>query len=178
MSSKWDQAGDTIIEVLLAITVISTILGGAFVTANRSLQNMRQAQERGEALKLIEGQVEKLKALSVTSLGQELDGESRVFCIDEQNNIQPAYTDQRSTLPTLETDDFSRHNPACSPDQGVVYHLSIVNQANGRFHFHVRWDRIGGQGKDEVKLVYDSAIAGLPLLVVIGMDDWLLRGAS
>jgi Tfp pilus assembly protein PilV len=56
------QTGDTIVEVLLSIAVLSSVLGGAFVSANHSLKSTRAAQERGEALKLVESQVEQLGA--------------------------------------------------------------------------------------------------------------------
>jgi len=55
------ERGDTLVEVLIAIAVISLILGGAFVTTNRNLQSTRQAQERGNAQKLVESQIEQVK---------------------------------------------------------------------------------------------------------------------
>src|SRR5438105_550518 len=59
--------GDTIVEVLLAIGVITLILSGAFVTTNHSLQGERESQERVSALKLIESQVEQAKSISATN---------------------------------------------------------------------------------------------------------------
>ena len=55
------QRGDTIIEVLLAMTVIGMSLGISYGIANRATQTGRQAQERTEALKLAESQLELLK---------------------------------------------------------------------------------------------------------------------
>ena len=45
------ERGDTLVEVLIAIAVVSLILGGAFVTTNKNLQATREAQERGNAQK-------------------------------------------------------------------------------------------------------------------------------
>lgn len=59
--AKLAERGDTLVEVLISIAVISLILGGAYVTTNRSLQSTRDAQERGDALKLVESQIEQLK---------------------------------------------------------------------------------------------------------------------
>jgi prepilin-type N-terminal cleavage/methylation domain-containing protein len=56
-----DQRGDTIIEVMLALAVIGMILAAAFGIANRSILIGQDAQERSEALKLAESQVEVLK---------------------------------------------------------------------------------------------------------------------
>lgn len=57
-----DNKGDTIVEVLLAIAIVSAVLGGAFVSANRSLNGTRVSQERSQAVKLAQGQAELLSA--------------------------------------------------------------------------------------------------------------------
>lgn len=57
------ERGDTIVEVLIAIAVVSMTLGGAYVTTNKSLRADRGAQERSNALKLVETQLESLKTL-------------------------------------------------------------------------------------------------------------------
>lgn len=56
------QAGDTMIEVLISMAIVSTILGGAYVASNKSLLTIRDAQEHVDALKLADGQVELIKA--------------------------------------------------------------------------------------------------------------------
>src|SRR5687768_7126431 len=61
------ERGDTLVEVLIAIAVASLILGGAFVTTNKSLQATRDAQERGNAFKLVESQVERIKNLAASN---------------------------------------------------------------------------------------------------------------
>ena len=56
------QVGDTMIEVLISMAIVSTILGGAYVASNKSLLSIRDAQEHVDALKLADGQVELIKA--------------------------------------------------------------------------------------------------------------------
>lgn len=56
------QAGDTLVEVLICILLVSTILTGAYVTTNSSSQAVRDSQEHAEALKLLQGQVEQVKS--------------------------------------------------------------------------------------------------------------------
>jgi len=56
--------GDTVVEVLMSIAVISLVLSGAYVTANRSLQGARLAEERNNALKMAEAQVEQIKYMA------------------------------------------------------------------------------------------------------------------
>lgn len=61
------QRGDTLVEVLVAIAVVTLVLSGAYVVTNRSVQETRSAQERGNALKNAESQLEQLKGLIATS---------------------------------------------------------------------------------------------------------------
>lgn len=78
-----NQRGDTIVEVLISIAIVSMILGGAYVMTNRSLQATRGAQERSNALKVVEAQLEILKSVAGgantgTVMGQSTPAE---FCI-------------------------------------------------------------------------------------------------
>lgn len=61
---KINNFGDTIIEVLIAIAVLSVVLGGAYAISSRSLAGVRKAQEHTEALKYAEQQTERLKKLA------------------------------------------------------------------------------------------------------------------
>ncbi len=58
------QRGDTIVEVLIAIAVVSSVLGGAYATANRNVKNSQQAQEQSRALKVAESQLEQLSKVA------------------------------------------------------------------------------------------------------------------
>ncbi len=56
------QAGDTLVEVLIAIAIISLTLAGAYASANLSASDLQDVQEHTEALKLVQSQVEFLRA--------------------------------------------------------------------------------------------------------------------
>ena len=56
------QAGDTIVEVLIAMTIVSLVLAGAYASSNRNIRSTLDAQEHGQALKLAESQVEYLRS--------------------------------------------------------------------------------------------------------------------
>src|SRR5687768_7725289 len=71
------QTGDTIVEVLIAITILSFILGGAYVVVSKSATSMCTAQERGEAVTIAQGQVEKLR---VAGANTRLGTNGRTFC--------------------------------------------------------------------------------------------------
>ncbi len=55
------QKGDTIVEVLICILIVSVVLGGAYTTTRQSSNGVRNSQEHAEALKLIQSQVEQLR---------------------------------------------------------------------------------------------------------------------
>ncbi len=61
LTQNINSVGDTIVEVLIAIAVVSLVLGGAFTSTRKSANATRTAQEQGEALKLAESQVEQIK---------------------------------------------------------------------------------------------------------------------
>lgn len=61
---RLNNLGDTIVEVLIALAVLSAVLGGAYSISNRSLTSVKQAQEHTQALKYAEQQIERLKQLA------------------------------------------------------------------------------------------------------------------
>ena len=62
------QKGDTIVEVLIAITVLAFALGTGYATANRSTLAIQSNKERYQAQLLANKQVEFLRAASNTGV--------------------------------------------------------------------------------------------------------------
>lgn len=134
--------GDTIVEVLLAIAVVSAVLGGAYVATNRSLGGVRQSQERGEALKFVEGQLERLKEAAQTDPALPAND---VFIT--------------STNPFCLNNSLAVQNPgsaSCNQGTDSRYHLEIERSlADDTYTFTARatWTRLGG-AQDELELIY------------------------
>jgi len=128
-----NHTGDTIVEVLIAIAIVSVVLGGAYVSANNSLTGTRQAQERGESLKLAEEQIERL---SEAKINPAVFTQTN-FCINNTLQLKP------------DTD------PACqqAPQGGVVYKTSIARTGN-TFTINNSWERAGGGGNEQLSLIY------------------------
>lgn len=144
------QRGDTIVEVLLAIAVVSGVLGGAYVSATKSLNNNRQAQERGEATKFVESQIERLKvAASDPTKGISSND---VFCIDTGIN-RIDFDSSMTDMPSLLADTPTIYPAACNGNSGVQYGLSIVRSGQ-TFTVRARWDGANGNNRDEVAIVY------------------------
>ncbi|QQS19144.1 hypothetical protein IPL68_03850 [Candidatus Saccharibacteria bacterium] len=61
---KGRQRGDTIIEVLIASAIASLVLTSAYALTNKNVGAIQEAQEQSVAQKLVEQQVELLRAAS------------------------------------------------------------------------------------------------------------------
>src|SRR4051812_37199404 len=85
-SLKSDQRGDTIVEVLIAMAIISSVLAGAFFFTKPSTQNIRDTEEHSQALQLLQGQVEQIRA-EISSGAVETDFPAN-FCYDTTGNLQ------------------------------------------------------------------------------------------
>lgn len=120
--------GDTIVEVLLAMAVVSAAIGGAFVSVNRSLQGTTASHERGEALKLLEGQVEQLKHLAAEPSWSAPTGS---FCLEGATQA-----------------------PSCSFGPSGRYDLEITNLPGRTYHLRATWDRVGGGEQQILEIFY------------------------
>ncbi len=128
------ERGDTIVEVLIAIAIVSLTLTGAYTSVNRSSNATRTAQERGEALKWAETQVEQIKA----SKDDLASAAYTNFCFDMSLQL-------KTTLPCV-------NNAA-----GVPYEARIKQNpaGSGNFSVSVSWDSLdSGVNRNTVELDY------------------------
>ena len=145
---KLNQRGDTIVEVLIAIAVVSMVLGGAYATTNQSLQASRSAQEQGVALKLVESQLEQLKALAATSGG--LASAPASFCIlTTSGTTVPVSTSGAGTPCSLN----SAGATASASDQ-PAYQLAITEPTPNNFQINCKWFDVNGKVNDRVQMNY------------------------
>lgn len=167
------QAGDTIIEVLIALAVLGSIITGGYAIATRSLNGVRIAQERGEALKIAETQAEIIKqffdtkttvdfaqlsigpaprvALNATwSVGQDYG-----ICFNVLDN-----SPKKINLPLAQREDISNSEfSGCKFGDDGRYHIFITTdlittgdspmgiestKASLNYKIYVMWERSGG----------------------------------
>lgn len=141
---KLTERGDTIVEVLISIAVVSLILGGAYVTTNRSLQASRAAQERTNASKIAEGQIEAIKDLSNSNPGQ-IYGSSTQFCVNLANSTTVATSNVACKVD-------SNANPTTTQP---VYNITVNRQGTDTFTVEVKWDSIVNKNQqDNVTMTY------------------------
>lgn len=143
------ETGDTIVEVLIAVTIIGLSIGLAYGVANRSLKTARQSQERTEAVKLAEGQTEQLKALSYKddANNQGIFAVNETYCL--KNGIKKKSTGL--IVNSLDTDDLTKYNINCVEG---LYHIAVVPTSNNIFAIYVRWFGNGQLKKEEVIINY------------------------
>ena len=130
MSVRYKQAGDTLVEIMLAIAIVGMVLGASYATATRALRTGRFAQEQTEALKLAESQLEKVKYIATTSPAPGTTNDvfnanagQNVFCIDDN------FTKVASTA------------AACMNISGL-YNIAVTyTLADSLFNVAVTWQR-------------------------------------
>lgn len=158
---KSSQAGDTIIEVLLAITIVSSVLAGAFVVVAENTRHIRDSEEHAQALQLLQGQVEAVRAkledstakTAVTDLWDPGKVASpQPFCIDVKDG-STLYSGASYNVSGNCKDVTTSNIPGT---QGF-FKITDTGKYNGQdnlYHFQVQWDNSDGTSTSNVELVY------------------------
>ncbi len=145
------QRGDTIIEVLFAMSVIGIVLAAAFGIANQAVRTGRDAHERGEALKLAESQLELLKSYKKAGTGNIANPPPPTFCVDMIPTLPNVIIDSSSNVDCSDIDS--------SGNSGGLYSIDITE--NGVLYtIDVTWDQINSQTNStgKVTLYYRTGI--------------------
>lgn len=166
--TKLGRRGDTIVEVLIAIAIIGVVLSGAFVAINRDSNASLQVQERSQAIKLVETQLERLKGVASDPAKDVFNAATPgLFCLDgslARQNLSLAI------IPDLNADNLnaipsgnypvncvvdSGGSPYSGSSQSVPFSVSLERTTadNHTFRARARWERAGG-GRDEIAITY------------------------
>lgn len=130
------QNGDTIVEVLIAMAVISAVLGTSYAIVNRNTKSYQQVNEHSEALKLSERQLEKLRQIAV---GTDASKKAAVFsgatpfCIDDVLHVNAS--------------------TPCTDGVDNRYTIQVLRTGADQFESIVTWTGVTG-GTDRVSLSY------------------------
>lgn len=164
------QRGDTILEVLISLAVLSLILASTFVLASRSTAATRSAAERGEASKLASAQMELLK-IYLSNGGEEIPSGNSAFCLDVDNlgqfNIY-RFTAIPNSNPDLDT-VFSQYPAECQNTNGLYNHYierAAGGTGNNSYTSVVRWIAPSGDHVNQASLIHKM----YPNSIGIGLD--------
>ena len=144
-SKQLTQAGDTIVEVIIAVAVVATILVGAFTVTNHSSRTVRDSEEHAQALQYLQGQVELLRHASAVR-SRLPNALNTPFCLSSSTYYQPASGNGNCTQASLY--DLSISSPTSSPAVGSTTTFNLV----------ATWPALGG-GTDTVYLSYKVEVA-------------------
>ena len=145
---RQNTKGDTIVEVLISLAILTMVLGGAYYTANQSFRNDRDAQEHSEALTIAQTQVESLRVL-----GNNLRGNPCIVNGSPSSNCQVA------------SNDTSSFNINCLTSAPYCYTVKITDEGSVKvgpatastllttYKVNVSWPALSG-GTDNVSLYY------------------------
>lgn len=121
------ERGDTIIEVLIAVSIISLVLVSGYATTNRSTQAMQNNQERIQAQHLAETQLEMLHANGGVTVG---------WCFSSTGA------------------ETSTCNAFTQAGSGAIYTVKIT-EVSSIYTVKVTWAGLGvDQGDDSIDMVY------------------------
>jgi prepilin-type N-terminal cleavage/methylation domain-containing protein len=168
--SGLNQAGDTIVEVLVVLAILGLALSISYATANRSLLNVRQAQEHAQALQLVQGQLEQFRSLvvqkqisstTVSDTSTTVDPsdndeqyvtsatDNPVFCINASGTIERI--GNISDYTTYPTDCAGANNDNLDD----LYNIAIsYNSSNNTYTAQATWPSVTDAETDKVSLTY------------------------
>lgn len=149
MNKLEKSRGDTIVEVLIALVVLTTVMVGAYVSANHAQNSSQASQERAEANKISESQIERLKGLLANPTSTV---PSVPFCIKTDNSDFQLFgsSDPDPFAQSLESDTLPY--PADCGNIDGRYNVAIMENGN-TYSFIVRWYRAGG-GRNQINMYY------------------------
>ena len=154
--------------MLIAISIVGAVLGGEFVSSNRSLNATQNSKERDLALRVAESQLERIRG-SRTVNPAALNGKTTGFCITNSTAIvdnvgssppTPVQTDSLSATPV------GQYDPQCVVDAGGTQYAPgatstafyVYNEISAidvnTYITHVRWLKVGGGDNQETTLIY------------------------
>jgi type II secretory pathway pseudopilin PulG len=174
-----NQAGDTIVEVLIATAVVSSVLAGAFLVSQKSSLAVRDSQEHSEMSQVLQGQVEMVRSMAldapdaVSGVFGAPPGGTKYFCIDGSIPATPARIDFPSgfNLPATDVDNYGSYPPKCANIQNR-YNIAVTYDPSSQiFTFTGRWDRLSG-GKNQEQLsyrIYPGSVVSAPPSVMMAV---------
>lgn len=163
MRKSLNSKGDTIVEVLIAVAIVSSVLGITYSIMNRNLLSMRDNQERTEASKIAQNQIELLRSAWSRYPGISVGG-VQVYDSDNLLNVSsnPNFCLVPDTDPTnvLGVDPIANlvngsditYGTECTVNS--IYQISNHYDSNlNNYLISVRWDGLNNV-RNEVVMGY------------------------
>ena len=152
--TKINQVGDTIVEVLLVVTILAVTLSGAYAIANRSSKGVQANKERYQAQLIANSQAERIRSTIDTARNTYRAWNStNKGCLDSRGE---------STSPianNCQTNDGNTFTTTGLYSVSIECVNTCGNPNYNTYKIRVEWDSIIGStatGKDNVELYYGA----------------------
>lgn len=143
--NRINSRGDTIVEVLIVLAVLSLAFAISYATANRGLSQSRNAEEHSQALGVMNSQVELVRT-AVSKRVQAVVSPTGAFCIAGSDVTNPA-----NIVPLTDPNNLSTYPAGCK--QNDLYYQS-VQKSDGNYVFTTTWDGVGSLGVQKEQVTY------------------------
>lgn len=142
--------GDTIVEVLIAISILSLIITSAFALTRRNSTTIQDTQERAAMLQVLRTQTELLRRHAVKETAATPPSDSvfahngtgsapKYFCMNTSGSGLVNF----AAATTMLTAGMAEYPAGCVIDS--LYHVAItLDQPRNTFIVQGNWDRAGG----------------------------------
>jgi type II secretory pathway pseudopilin PulG len=151
----FSQRGDTIVEVMIVLAVLSFAIIISYASANRSLADARQSEENSYAAELAQSQIEQIRGMVISAMPTSTGNISTLNVSEMSGN--PFCMSSGAPL--------SASTPSCQPTipvGGTPYTITdTLSQpvpslpAQDHFEVQVTWPDALGHGQDIVTLFYE-----------------------
>lgn len=158
VDSRRNISGDTIIEVLIAIAVSASVIALTYITMNKNIAITQANQDRIEATRIIQSQIEALR-VSHHDILQSLTIPNAPFCFNAGRITELPLG---AVNDNLTSDDYSLYGDDLVGCSNGDYRIGVKGDTVDarQYVIYVRWDRTGGRSKtiyenrDEIKMTY------------------------
>ncbi len=147
--NKQGQAGETIIEVLLALTVLGLALGLSYSSAGRSLKGSRDSQEHTEASQIAASAVDAIRHYATNA---DLNANAHEVLTADSFCIRTELSNVSNFDPLLQDDD-----PACTYSGLYKTAVGASHDAATTTHQYViavTWDSLVNAAGNQVVMRY------------------------
>lgn len=129
---RFNSRGDTIVEVFIAIVIVSFVLMSAYSLSQRSSKSIIDAQEHGQAAKFVESQIEYLRSNNGT------------------HRLSACFDNGTEVTSTVTACTIRPNGPGSSP----AYSMTITKSSTHVYSITATWDNVYGTGKAAVNIFY------------------------
>ena len=144
-TTRFNSAGDTIIEVLISATALALVLSASFISANRSLRSGTDAANRNQAVQYASQQIELIR-LGINDGSLIISGASRNvpatnFCMDQN---------------THRTTNVSSSGTCSVDSEGIFGVVDSYDSAAQTFTVTTQWQSTLSANTDQVVMYYQD----------------------